>query len=117
LVLLIQKDVVYLFEFDQLAGGNASPYCLKLETYLRMAGINFEVKMGLFAGISPRVRFPQFHPGSFILNDKFAPPYRVKFLSSNLTIKFFRTHLSSFLSSRRSLATNWTPILPLSNKH
>jgi len=39
-----KKDVVYLHQFPRASfGPNASPFCMKLETYLRMAKIPFEI--------------------------------------------------------------------------
>jgi hypothetical protein len=41
-----QKDVVYLFQFPRTRlVPNASPFALKLETYLRFAGFNYQVSL------------------------------------------------------------------------
>lgn len=41
-----KKDVVYVYQFPRsLVIPSLSPYCLKLETWLRLADINYEVKV------------------------------------------------------------------------
>ena len=44
-----EKDVVYVFQFDRTAMvPSISPACLKLETWLKLNGIKFEVRLPLF---------------------------------------------------------------------
>lgn len=39
-----EKDIVYLYQFSRTPVlPSTSPYCLKLETWLRLAGIKYEV--------------------------------------------------------------------------
>lgn len=50
-----QSDVVYLYQFMRTPVlPSLSPYCLKVETWLRLAGLKYEVS--LLAGILLRVR-------------------------------------------------------------
>ena len=45
-----EKDVVYLFQFSRTANiPSPSPFCLKVETWLRMAGIKYEVMRIFFS--------------------------------------------------------------------
>lgn len=37
------KDLVYLFQFSPVNGVNPSPYCLKLESFLRVNRIPYKV--------------------------------------------------------------------------
>ena len=40
-----EKDVVYLYQFSRTKNiPSPSPFCLKVETWLRMAGVKYEVK-------------------------------------------------------------------------
>lgn len=43
-----EKDVVYLFQFSRTPViPSMSPYCLKVETWLRLAGLKYEVSISL----------------------------------------------------------------------
>ena len=44
-----EKDVVYLYQFSRTpALPSLSPYCLKVETWLRLAGLKYEVSKTKF---------------------------------------------------------------------
>lgn len=44
-----EKDMVYLYQFSRTPLlPSTSPYCLKVETWLRLAGIKYEVRKNLY---------------------------------------------------------------------
>lgn len=45
-----EKDIVYLYQFTRTpVVPSLSPYCLKVETWLRLAGLKYEVSVVLFS--------------------------------------------------------------------
>lgn len=45
-----EKDIVYLYQFTRTpVVPSLSPYCLKVETWLRLAGLKYEVSVLLFS--------------------------------------------------------------------
>lgn len=49
-----EKDVVYLYQFSRTPLlPSLSPYCLKVETWLRLAGVKYEVSFGYLHFILP----------------------------------------------------------------
>lgn len=48
-----EKDVVYLYQFSRTPLlPSLSPYCLKVETWLRLAGLKYEVGYLIFSNFS-----------------------------------------------------------------
>lgn len=48
-----EKDVIYLYQFSRTPLlPSTSPYCLKVETWLRLAGIKYEVSLILSIDIN-----------------------------------------------------------------
>lgn len=44
-----EKDIVYLYQFSRTpVVPSLSPYCLKVETWLRLAGLKYEVSFIIF---------------------------------------------------------------------
>lgn len=44
-----EKDVIYLYQFSRTPFlPSISPYCLKVETWLRLAGLKYEVSIYIF---------------------------------------------------------------------
>jgi len=48
-----EKDIIYLYQFSRTPLlPSLSPYCLKVETWLRLAGLKYEVSLcGLHCGL------------------------------------------------------------------
>lgn len=77
-----EKDVVYLYQFSRTALlPSLSPYCLKVETWLRLAGLKYEVS-ARFSGAKGRGRGRGGREGcaraegaSFLCPPRLPPPY------------------------------------------
>jgi len=62
--------VLKLYQFPTAFGlPNASPFCMKLETYLRMAGLPFETVASLDMRRAPKGKMPWIDDGGTILGD------------------------------------------------
>lgn len=52
-----EKDIIYLYQFSRTPLlPSLSPYCLKVETWLRLAGLKYEVSPFLFLYFSLRLK-------------------------------------------------------------
>ncbi len=53
------NNIITLYEFPRIWGlPNASPFCLKLETYLRLAKIPYETKFVMNPKKAPKAKLP-----------------------------------------------------------
>ncbi len=59
-----------LFQFPAAFGlPNASPFCMKVETYLRMAGIDYASRYGMYQLRAPKKKLPYIEDGGRIVAD------------------------------------------------
>ncbi len=61
--------IVRLVQFPPVWGRNVSPFALKLETWLRLSGIPFEVSPSLKLAKAPRRKFPYIDDGPLRIGD------------------------------------------------
>ncbi|WP_133063854.1 glutathione S-transferase family protein [Arboricoccus pini] len=54
----LRTSMVRLVQFPQIWGMNASPFCLKLETWLRLAGLPFEIRASINTQKAPKGKLP-----------------------------------------------------------
>jgi len=76
-----KKDVVYLFQFPPVAKFNASPFCLKVETYLKLNKIPYEVVKGNHMSKSPKGKLPIIELNGEVITDS-------GFIIDRLKLKF-----------------------------
>ncbi|TSA11579.1 MAG: glutathione S-transferase family protein [Betaproteobacteria bacterium] len=61
---------VTLYQFPAAFGlPNASPFCMKVETYLRMAGIDYATRYGMYQLRAPKKKLPYIDDGGRIVAD------------------------------------------------
>ena len=62
--------MIRLYQFPSLWGlSTASSFCLKLETYLRMAGLDYEVAVETNPGKAPKGKLPYIEDGDTVVAD------------------------------------------------
>ena len=62
--------IITLYQFDPAFGlPNASPFCMKVETYLRMAGLEYRAPRGVNIMKAPKGKLPWIDDGGFIVAD------------------------------------------------
>ena len=62
--------MIRLHQFPPLWGlSSASSFCLKLETYLRMAGLDYEVAVETNPGKAPKGKLPYIEDGNRYFKD------------------------------------------------
>ncbi len=65
---------ITLYQFPAAFGlPNASPFCMKVETYLRMAGIAYAPRYGMYQLRAPKKKLPYIDDGGGI-NAHLHPP-------------------------------------------
>jgi glutathione S-transferase len=61
---------ITLYQFPTAFGlPNASPFCMKVETYLRMAGIDYAARCGMYQLRAPKKKLPYIADGGRIVAD------------------------------------------------
>ncbi len=59
-----------LFQFPAAFGlPNASPFCMKVETYLRMAGVDYTSRYGMYQLRAPKKKLPYIEDGGHVVAD------------------------------------------------
>ena len=65
----VAGPIIRLVQFPPVWGRNVSPFGLKLETWLRLSGIPFEVSTSLKLDKAPKRKFPYIHDGPLTVGD------------------------------------------------
>jgi glutathione S-transferase len=65
----VAGPIIRLVQFPPVWGRNVSPFALKLETWLRLSGIPFEVSTSLKLDKAPKRKFPYIHDGPLAIGD------------------------------------------------
>lgn len=61
---------VTLYQFPAAFGlPNASPFCMKIETYLRMTGIDYTPRYGMYQLRAPKKKLPYIKDGERVVAD------------------------------------------------
>lgn len=65
--------MIKLYQFAPSWGMSASPFCLKLETYLRMTGLPYEIAIADNPGKAPKGKLPYIEDnGKLVADSNFA---------------------------------------------
>jgi len=75
-----KRPDITLYQFPRMWGiPNPSPFCVKIETYLRMAGLDYKIDPSADLQKAPKGKFPYISDGETILADSsFIVDYLVK---------------------------------------
>jgi len=106
--------MIKLFQFKPAFGlPNASPFCMKLETYLRMAGLPYECPRGADLRKSPKGKLPYIEDGSKCVADSsFIIEYLKQTYGDTLDAQLSERERAQALAIRRLIEENlyWAAI-------
>lgn len=96
-IALERIELIKLYQFPPAWGlPNGSPFCLKLETYLRMSGLRYEVYNGMYLARAPKGKLPFIEHGQQRIGD------------TELIIDYLREHFGDPLDAELSPAQRAT---------